>query len=170
MIPAQARGTGMTIGQTRGTGMPGRLLSRRRAVGVAALAAGLAAGGSKSVAQEATPTAGVPADFRVVLHAAQADHWVYVQSNVENVMRDWPAAQVRVVVDGNAVSSLVGESHLTTSLADAIAGGLELFICPNALAEHGISADAISLDANLSLGGIIALVAAHNDGYVYVKP
>ena len=150
--------------------LPRRLLSRRRAVAVAALAAGLTAGGPRLAAQEATPTSDVPADFKVVLHAAQADHWVYVQSNVENVMRDWPAARVRVVVDGNAVSSLLGESHLTTALATAIDDGLELYICPNALAEHGIPADAISLRANLELGGIIALVAAHNDGFVYVKP
>lgn len=158
--------------QAWGTGVPGRSLSRRRAVGLAAMVAGVtvAGVGPRVAAQEATPTAGVPADFRVVLHAAQADHWVYVQSNVENLMRDWPAAKVRVVVDGNAVRSLVGESHLTTALAAAIDDGLELYICPNALAEHGIPADAISLRANLTLGGIIALVAAHNEGYVYVKP
>lgn len=160
----------MISGQARAAGRPSGSLTRRGAVGLAAVAAGLAAGGPRVAAQEATPTAGVPADFKVVLHAAQADHWVYVQSNFVNVMRDWPAAKLRVVVDGNAVSSLVGASHLTAALADAIEHGLELFVCPNALDEHGIPAEAISLDANLSLGGIIALVAAHNDGYVYVKP
>jgi intracellular sulfur oxidation DsrE/DsrF family protein len=157
-------------GRAKNGPIPRRLLSRRRAIGVAALAAGLTAAEPRVAAQEATPTSGVPADFKVVLHAAQADHWVYVQSNIENVMRNWPSARVRVVVDGNAVSSLLCESHLTTALARAIDGGLELYICPNALAEHGIPADAISLRANLELGGIIALVAAHNDGYVYVKP
>lgn len=152
--------------------LPGGLLSRRRAVNLAVAAASVAVIGARPrvAAQPATPITGVPADFKVVLHAAQADHWVYVQSNVENVMRDWPAAKVRVVVDGNAVNSLLGESNLTTALARAIVGGLDLFICPNALEEHGIPADSISLDADLSLGGIIALIAAHNDGYVYVKP
>jgi intracellular sulfur oxidation DsrE/DsrF family protein len=105
-----------------------------------------------------------------VLHAAQADHWVYVQSNIRNLQEEWTEARIRVIVDGNAVSALVGESDLTTALADAIAKGLQLYICPNALREHGIPIDQVRLDADVELGGVIALVLANQDGYVYVKP
>lgn len=148
--------------------------TRRRAVQLAAATgAGLAAASNwrRTAAQDATPAAAdVPSDFEVVLHAAQADHWVYVQSNIRNLIHEWPRARLRVVVDGNAVSSLVGDSDLTAALAEAIAHGLELFICPNALREHGIPTAQIRLDANFDLGGVIALVQAHQDGYVYVKP
>jgi intracellular sulfur oxidation DsrE/DsrF family protein len=125
----------------------------------------------EAAAQDATPAArAVPPDFKVVLHAAQADHWVYVRSNVRNLQAEWPQARVRVVVDGNAVSALAGESDLTAALSDAIAKGLELYICPNALREHGIPAAEVRLDADLELGGVIALVLAHQEGFVYVKP
>jgi intracellular sulfur oxidation DsrE/DsrF family protein len=160
----------VTSGSSRRPGS----LSRRRAVRLAAATgAGLAVatGRDRTAAQVATPAAAdVPADFKVVLHAAQADHWVYVQSNIRNLIEEWPRSHLRVVVDGNAVSGLVGESDLITALAEAITHGLELFICPNALREHGIPTDQIRLDANLDLGGVIALVHANRDGYVYVKP
>ena len=148
-------------------------LSRRQAVGMSAAGlAGLAAlAREPTAAQEATPTAArVPPDFKVVLHVAQADHWVFAQSNISNLQQEWPEARIRVVVDGNAVSSLVGESALTTALAEAIAHGLGLYICPNALHEHGIPASEVMLDADLELGGVIALVLAHQEGFVYVKP
>jgi len=140
----------------------------------ATAAAGAAAFGvDRGLAQEqsATPAADtVPPDFKVVLHAAEADHWLYVQSNFDNLQHEWPEARLRVVVDGNAVNSLLDHSDLTTALETAIAGGLELYICPNALHEHGIAEAEIPLAANFSLGGVVALVLAHQDGYVYVKP
>ncbi len=148
-------------------------LSRRGAMAVAATAAGAALGVDRGLAREqsATPLAdAVPPDFKVVLHAAQADHWLYVQSNFDNLQHEWPEARLRVVVDGNAVNSLLGHSDLTSALETAIAGGLELYICPNALHEHGIAETEIPLAANFSLGGVLALVLAHQEGYVYVKP
>lgn len=152
-----------------------RTLTRRDAVKLAAVAAGpgaaLTAAPARVAAQDATPTATeVSPDFKVVLHAAQADHWLYVQSNVENLQHEWPRARLRLVVDGNAVSSLQGKSSLTTALETAIAAGLVLHICPNALREHGIAEAEIPLAANFSFGGVVALVLAHQEGFVYVKP
>src|SRR5215217_7213132 len=48
----------------------------------------------------ATPA--IPADFKVVLHAAEVENWPYVLSNLKNLTQEWPQAQLRVVVDGSA--------------------------------------------------------------------
>ena len=146
-----------------------RALSRRRAVAAGAAGSlGAAARWIETHAQSATPA--VAPDFKVVLHAAQADHWQYVVSNLTNLRQEWPEARLRVVVDGTAVGMLLGESSLTQSLRAAMADGVELYVCPNALHEHGIAPEAMPAGTVTSLGGVVALVRAANDGYIYVKP
>jgi intracellular sulfur oxidation DsrE/DsrF family protein len=120
-----------------------------------------------SPAIAATPT--IPADFKVVLHAAEVQHWPYVLSNLRNLTQEWPQARLRVV-DGSAVTSLQGTNNLTKELAQLADVGVELQICPNALHEHGIDPGTIPTFAQTSLGGVVALVLAHHEGFVYVKP
>jgi uncharacterized protein len=122
--------------------------------------------GSPAVA--ATPT--IPADFKVVLHAAEVQNWPYVLSNLRNLTQEWPRAQLRVVVDGSAVTSLQGTNNLTTELAQLAGAGVQLQVCPNALREHGIDPATIPSFAQTNLGGVVALVLAHHQGFVYVKP
>lgn len=156
-----------------GTEISASGLSRRRAMRLAAAASatGAALTGPAVAAWMTTPVAEpVAADFKVVLHAAQADHWLYVVSNLDNLREEWPDARLRVVVDGAAVGMLLGESDLTRSLATALAHGVELYVCPNALREHGITPAAMPAGAITALGGVVALVQAANQGFVYVKP
>lgn len=144
-----------------------------RAGGAAfAVAAGIAGGHGAAVAQEATPgaIASVPPDFKVVLHAAQVENWPFVRSNLKNLASDWPRAQIRVVVDGSAVTALQGENDLTQELTRLAAGGLQLHVCPNALREHGIDPNTIPHAAITNLGGVVALVQAQHEGFAYVKP
>ena len=153
--------------------------SRRRALqsaGAALVAAvGIAEHAPDAVAQSpaaspavATPT--IPADFKVVLHSAEVQNWPYVLSNLRNLTQEWPRAQLRVVVDGSAITSLQGANHLTTELAKFAGAGVQLQVCPNALHEHGIDPGSIPSFAQTSLGGVVALVLAHQEGFVYVKP
>jgi uncharacterized protein len=128
-------------------------------------AAGQSATGSPAVA---TPT--IPADFKVVLHAAEVENWPYVLSNLKNLTQEWPQAQLRVVVDGSAVTSLQGANNLTKELAQLAEDGVQLQVCPNALREHGIDPGTIPAFTQTSLGGVVALVLAHHVGFVYVKP
>jgi intracellular sulfur oxidation DsrE/DsrF family protein len=122
--------------------------------------------GSPAVA--ATPA--IPADFKVVLHAAEVENWPYVLSNLKNLTHDWPQAQLRVVVDGSAVTSLQGVNNLTTELTQLTGAGVQLQVCPNALHEHGIDPGTIPTYAQTNLGGVVALVLAHHEGFAYVKP
>ena len=116
----------------------------------------------------ASPT--IPDDFKVVLHAAEVQHWPYVLSNVRNLTDEWPRAQLRIVVDGSAVTGLQGENNLTTELGRLAALGVAVHVCPNALHEHQIDSATIPTYAQTSLGGVVALVLAHQEGFVYVKP
>jgi intracellular sulfur oxidation DsrE/DsrF family protein len=153
--------------------------SRRRTLqsaGAALVASvGIAEHGLDVAAQSATgsPAVASPtvlADFKVVLHAAEVENWPYVLSNLKNLTREWLQAQLRVVVDGSAVTSLQGLNNLTTELEHLAGAGVQLQVCPNALHEHGIDPGTIPTFAQTSLGGVVALVLAHHEGFVYVKP
>jgi intracellular sulfur oxidation DsrE/DsrF family protein len=139
------------------------------AVGIAEHAADAdAQSPAASPAVAATPT--IPADFKVVLHAAEVQNWPYVLSNLRNLTQEWPRAQLRVVVDGSAVTSLQGTNNLTTEFAEFAEAGVQLQVCPNALREHGIDPATIPAFAKTSLGGVVALVVAQHEGFSYVKP
>jgi intracellular sulfur oxidation DsrE/DsrF family protein len=148
--------------------------SRRRALqsAGAALASAVAIGehapGAVAQAPAATPT--IPPDFKVVLHAAEVQNWPYVLSNLRNLTQEWPRAQLRVVVDGSAVTSLQGTNNLTAELTQLAGAGVQLHVCPNALHEHGIDPGTIPTVAQTNLGGVVALVLAQHEGYAYVKP
>jgi intracellular sulfur oxidation DsrE/DsrF family protein len=154
--------------------------SRRRALrsaGAALVTAvGIAEHARDAVAQSPTAspataaTPSIPADFKVVLHAAEVQNWQYVLSNLRNLTQEWPRARLRVVVDGSAVTSLQGENNLTAELDKFAGAGVELQVCPNALHEHGIDPTTIPTFAKTDLGGVVALVVAHQEGFAYVKP
>ena len=135
-------------------------------VGHAPSAAAQSPTGSPAVV--ATPA--IPADFKVVLHAAEVENWPYVLSNLKNLTQEWPQAQLRVVVDGSAVTSLQGANNLTTELAQLAGAGVQLQVCPNALHEHAIDPGTIPTFAQTNLGGVVALVLAQHEGFAYVKP
>jgi intracellular sulfur oxidation DsrE/DsrF family protein len=148
--------------------------SRRRALqsaGVALVTAvGIAEHAPGAVAQTPAATPTIPADFKVVLHAAEVQNWQYVLSNLRNLTQEWPRARLRVVVDGSAVTSLQGANNLTAELDTFAKAGVELQVCPNALHEHGIDPATIPTFAKTDLGGVVALVLAQHEGFAYVKP
>jgi intracellular sulfur oxidation DsrE/DsrF family protein len=155
--------------QVRGTVGTG-VVSRRGALGrlgLSVAAVGALAEPRISAAQEATPES--PGEFKVVFHASQESHWVYILSNLRNLEQDQPQATLRVVVDGTAVYTLVGENSVTNELTK-LASGFDLQVCPNALREHQIAPSTIPSFATTNLGGVVALVLSNREGYVYIKP
>ena len=125
-----------------------------------------------TLAQDATPMAvpDVPNDFKVVLHAAQEQDWIYVLSNLDNLTAEWPKASLRVVVDGSSVYTLASDNDLSSRLGELAEKGVVVNVCPNALKEHHIDVSEIPSWANIDLGGVVALVQAMNQGYHYIKP
>lgn len=143
-----------------------------------AVGAGLLIAGTADIhplatsAQDATPAPipDVPEDFKVVLHAAEEQNWPYVLSNLDNLTAEWPKASLRVVVDGTAVYTLASENDLSAHLADLATKRVEVHVCPNALKEHQIDPTEIGAYAQTNLGGVVALVQAVNQGFIYIKP
>ncbi len=124
------------------------------------------------LAQDATPAAitDVPNDFKVVLHAAQEQDWIYVLSNLDNLTAEWPEASLRVVVDGSSVYTLPNDNDSSTHLGDRADKGVEVHVCPNALKEHQIDPAAIPSWERTDLGEMVTLVQAMNLGFHYIKP
>lgn len=150
-------------------------IDRRTVVrsGVGLAAAGvIGAHGARVSAQDATPAAvpDVPDDFKVVLHAAEEQHWPYVLSNLDNLTAEWPNANLRVVVDGTAVYTLASDNDLSNHLGQLAMSGVEVHVCPNALKEHQIDPAEIGSYAQTNLGGVVAIVQAVNQGFIYIKP
>ena len=126
----------------------------------------------RTLAQDATPAAvaDVPNDFKVVLHAAQEQDWIYVLSNLDNLTEEWPEASLRVVIDGSSVYTLASDNDLSAHLGELADKGVRVHVCPNALKEHQIDVSAIPSWAITDLGGVVALVQAMNQGFHYIKP
>lgn len=126
----------------------------------------------RALAQDATPVGvpDVPNDFKVVLHAAQEQDWIYVLSNLDNLTAEWPEASLRVVVDGSSVYTLASDNDLSSHLGDLADKGVVVHVCPNALKEHQIDPSAMPDWAITDLGGVVALVQAMNQGFHYIKP
>jgi intracellular sulfur oxidation DsrE/DsrF family protein len=155
--------------ERRATTSPGRfsrrLANRRLCAGLAGVAAGI--GGTRVVAQEATPTG---SDQQVVLHVSDPDGWPPALSNLHNLTTQFPEMRVLVVVDGGGVYLFQGANDLTAELEVVAAAGVRIQACRNALDEKQIDPDTVPAFVQVIPGGVPALVDAQNQGYRYVKP
>ena len=154
---------------------PGANISRRSALrrigaGMAATA-GVAGTGGAIAAQDATPAAGgAGAGLKILLHVSDDDGWVPADSNLTNLTRDYPAAEIRVVVDGSGVYAFQGASDVTAKLEAFSRTGVDIRICANALRDHQIDPQTLPAYAHLVPAGVIDLVESQNAGFRYVKP
>ena len=109
-------------------------------------------------------------DIKIVLHVDQADHWFTAFANLENLNRDYPTAQVRVVANGAGIYAFVGKSDLIERLEKASANGVVMQVCHNALNEHHIEPTELPKFAQVVPAGVVALAEAQQGGFAYIKP
>lgn len=57
------------------------------------------------------------AELKLVLHVDQADHWPAAFGNLNNLTRDYPDAEIRVVANGAGIYAFVGQSDLRDRFA-----------------------------------------------------
>ena len=97
--------------------------------------------------------------LRIVLHAASAAALARARSNALMLGREAPDAEVRIVLNADAVAAALDSPH---PRADPLT-----WLCPNTLAKSGRSAtDPLQV---LPVGAVLALAQMQQQGWVYLR-
>src|ERR1035437_645691 len=107
------------------------------------------------------------AELKLVLHVDQADHWPTAFGNLNNLTRDYPDAEIRVVVNGAGIYAFVGQSDLRETFDQFVASGVTFQVCHNALKEHHVEPTALPDFANVVPARVVALAEAQRDRFAY---
>ena len=111
-----------------------------------------------SPAQTAEAAEAAPA-LRIVLHAPSSAALARARSNALNLGREAPDAEVRIVLNADAVAAALDTPHPRT---DPLT-----WLCPNTLAKSGRSAaDPLQV---LPVGAVLALAPMQQQGWVYLR-
>ncbi len=115
------------------------------------------------------PTA-APA-LKAVLHVSEADRLAHALANAENLRAARPDAEIRLVLNGGAVTAVQGQNKVTEKLGQALAAGLKVQLCRNALKAQGMELDGNTLPDGMEVvpAGVLALAEAQQDGFAYIK-
>jgi intracellular sulfur oxidation DsrE/DsrF family protein len=93
------------------------------------------------------------AELKLVLHVDQANHWPAAFGNLNNLTRDYPDAEIRVVANGAGIYAFVGQRDLREKLDQFAANGVTFQVCHNALKEHHVEPTALPDFANVVPAG-----------------
>ena len=109
-------------------------------------------------------------ELKIVLHVDEPGRWMAALSNLRNLTRDYPAARVRVVVNGEGIYAFQGTNDLTRRMAGAAGHGVEFQVCENSLRSHRVDAATLPEYVKPVPAGVVALAEAQADGFAYIKP
>ncbi|AYR19948.1 hypothetical protein [Alcaligenes faecalis] len=96
---------------------------------------------------------------RVLLHAPTVDALERARSNARNLLRDIPDAQIRIIVNAQAVQACVeGAEHDCDAYT---------YLCPNTLRHQDLNAP--ERFQTLEHGAITALVKLQAENWIYIR-
>lgn len=113
--------------------------------------------------------------YNLVLHVDKADGSLGTAFtnavNYKNALPDEKFSMV-LVVNSQAVTRLVAADNadIAPALEEAVACGLDIRVCNNALKHTGVKAESLFAQCRVVQAGIVELVNLQQDGYSYVKP
>jgi intracellular sulfur oxidation DsrE/DsrF family protein len=113
-------------------------------------------------------SAAAPPPLRIVLHAPTPGALGRARSNLANLRRDRPDAQVLLVVNGPAVAALLDAEPGAPAHFDAQALA-HVLVCPHSLAKLDRGADAAGGLRVLPQGGVESLALMQHSGWCYVR-
>ena len=97
--------------------------------------------------------------MRVVLHAPTPDALLRARNNAANLLREAPKAQIKIVVNAQAVVAALDSPHETLDAAT--------WLCPNTLQRaNRQTREPLQV---LPHGAIVELVQLQQDGWLYVR-
>ena len=108
--------------------------------------------------------------LKLVIHVDEMDRWTEVASNLQNLLKDYQDAQVRVVANGTGVYAFIGASELRDKLAEQARAGVKFQVCANSMRRHGLDPATLPDFTQLVPAGIVALIQNQQEGFAYVKP
>jgi intracellular sulfur oxidation DsrE/DsrF family protein len=109
-------------------------------------------------------------DLKIVLHVDQRGGWPSVLSHLLDLIRDYPEAKVRVVVNGDAVYAFRGPTDVSRQLEQIAGAGVQLQVSADSMLEHRLDPATLPDYVKMVPVGIVALAQAQHEGFAYVKP
>lgn len=108
--------------------------------------------------------------LKVVLHVSDCATLAHALANAGNLQAARPDTQIRLLLNGPAVTAVQGQNSMTARLGQLMAAGVTVQLCRHALRAQQI--DEASLPAGLEVvpAGIVALAEAQAAGWAYIKP
>ncbi len=98
-------------------------------------------------------------DLKVILHAPSATALQRARNNALNLRREVPAADVRIIVNAEAVGAALDQQHPETDAST--------WICPNTLAR--LNRENRAPLRVLERGAVLELVRLQQRGWQYIR-
>lgn len=105
--------------------------------------------------------------LKVVFHIDEMQVWPRLMSNLDNFLEQKPDSDLKVVVNGDAVTKVL-DSVIQTFIENH--STIDFLICHNALHSHQMTDSQISKPAKVVLAGVVAIAELEANGYSYIKP
>lgn len=114
-------------------------------------------------------------NYDVILHLDSADPAMLrlVLRNAANYLNALPGENFRinVVANGGGATLFTKDKNDLRELAiPVMERGVVIKLCANALAEHGISHDAVWTECEIVPAGLVEVVRLQREGFAYIKP
>jgi intracellular sulfur oxidation DsrE/DsrF family protein len=93
-------------------------------------------------------------------------------SNMENLLKAEPKAQIRVLVNGRGVLLFRSDdkNEEQTRISGLMQRGVTFNLCANALRTFKVSGDEILPGCEIVPAGVVTLIELQGQGYAYIKP
>lgn len=111
---------------------------------------------------------------RVVFHLSEGDAAIWKQAfnNIRNVQKSFSRGNVAValVINGNAIGVARADSAFAESLSEAVASGIEVIVCENAMKERNLKRDDMHKKLAYTPIGTLDIMKKQQEGWAYIKP
>ncbi len=108
---------------------------------------------------------------RTIVHVPEEARVGRALANARNLLDDLPGGvEVVLVLNGDAVASLVPGSPHADALRDLLGRGVRVAVCARSLRNHGLDAAALVGGVVTVPGGVAEVVRLEGEGFAYLRP
>ncbi len=148
--------------------------SRRSALSVALLGAGIAGSGAARAVSGASRKAGGAKQSKVVFQVSDADpgKWNLALNNARNVQDELGKGnvQIEIVAYGPGIAMLKAESKVADRLALALDNSVGLMACENTMHNAQLKKEDMYDGISYVSAGVVHIMKREREGWAYVRP